>query len=842
MSYQDCIAEIRTAAGGKLSDDEVEQILDTVLRRAKRASPLGALNSEGLRLAAESLAEEARKTSALERRNALINMRNRIGRRQRITAAGDPVLGFKAEIHGVNTPIEGGRFSAQAEWKARSRAYVAGMTRDLQRAGLFQSVRAGALEREWTRELFELSKGDAGNPGVSGSAEALTIARIVHKYQNAAKRAANRAGAAIGDYSGYITRTSHDMDKIRRAGADPWKQVIKPLLADETFDYVGGPGTKEADDFLNNVWHALVTGVHLTHEGMQGFKDPAFTGPGNLAKRLSQDRVLHFRDANSWLDYHQQFGRGTVAENVINNLDSSARATALMNHFGTNPRAEFDADLRWLKENLRNRDPETVLRLQNAEPGLRNRFDFLDGTANMPVNRLWAKIGSTARVVESMAKLGLVAFTHLSFGATKAAELRYQGANLFERYGNFITSLKPGRNDVADELLAGLEGAHRDLLSRFQIDDGVPGTLSKLANTFFHWSGLTYLFEHQRQGGEELMARMLGRQFDRSFDQLEPESARLLRLFGIGDREWELLRQAPEHAEIDGRQFLTPYATTRIPEAQVIQHLFDTGQIDKRIIPPGPVEARKIDAWRRDLAIRLYAMFNDRSEYMVVTPDIQTRAAWLGNTRAGTAQGEFWRFMAQFKTWPTALIQQAIGREWYGGQTRLAAAGGIIQMALAATVLGYGIMTLKDLVKGRNPRDPLSPKTWAAAIMQGGGAGILGDFLFGEYSRFGQPVTDTILGPVLGQGASTVIDMWNRLKAGAEDPTRKHDIAPELFRALLDNTPFVNILGLRTALNYLFLWQVQEALNPGSVRRMERTIQQQQHQTFWLSPSRAIGQ
>ena len=79
-------------------------------------------------------------------------------------AAGDPVLGLRAEIHGINTPIAGGRYSARAEWKARSRAYVARLTRDLQRAGLFQSVRAGALEREWTRELFELSKGKDGRP------------------------------------------------------------------------------------------------------------------------------------------------------------------------------------------------------------------------------------------------------------------------------------------------------------------------------------------------------------------------------------------------------------------------------------------------------------------------------------------------------------------------------------------------------------------------------------------------------------------------------------------------------------------------------------------------------
>lgn len=843
MAWRDCIDEIKAAAGKtKLSDTEIEKLLDAVVKKARRASGIGALDADGLRFAAAALADEAKKSAALEKRNALINMRNRIGRRQRIEAAPDWPTGLHAEIRGVNTPLAGGRYSAQAEWKARARVLLAGPTRELQQAGLFDATRRGVLEREWVRELFELSKGTQGTPGVSGSPEALRIAEIFNKYQELAKTALNRAGAAIGDYAGYVTRTAHDMDKIRRAGLDPWKQVIRPLLAPETFDYVGGPGTKGAEDFLNNVWHALVTGVHLTHEGMQGFKDPAFTGPANLARRASQERVLHFRDADSWLDYQRQFGEGNAAHAVLSNLDRSARATALMNHFGTNPRAELDGDFKYLAEKYRNSDPDKVVRLQAARKNLQDEFDFLDGTANIPVNRLAAKIGAGARVVESMARLGLVAFTHLSVGATKAAELRYQGAGLLERYTNFVTSLFPGRDKVADELLAGIEGMQRDLISRFQIDDTLPGTLSKLANTFFHWTGLTYLFEHQRQGGEELLSRMLGRQFGAGWPGLEPESQRLLTQFGIGAREWELLRGAPDHAEIDGRQYLTPQAAYRVAEDKAIGHLFDIGRIDNRTLPPAGRAARQLAAWREDLAMRLYALFNDRSEHMVIVPDIATRALLLQGTRPGTAAGEFARFVAQFKTWPTAMIQQAIGREIYGGQTRQAAIAGILQMSLAATILGGTIMTLKDLIKGKNPRDPTSPKTWAAALMQGGGAGIMGDFIFGEYSRFGQSVSDTLLGPVLGEGLSTIVDIWNRLKESAEDPEKKHDIAPELFRALLDNTPFVNILGVRTALNYLFLWQVQEALNPGSVRRMERTIEQQNRQTYWLSPSRAIGQ
>jgi hypothetical protein len=853
VAWKDCLDEIRKGAEN-LSDDQLLNMLEAMQRRARRESGTGQVDAEGLRIAAAKMVDEEKKKAALAKRTTLINMRARIALRQRIADEPSGVIaGFHKEIRGLETDTTGSRVSAQAQWKANQRRWVGGMVRELGKAGLFDAARSGALEREWTKELFELSKGKDGNPGVTGSAEALTIARIVGKYQDLARAAVNRAGGAIGDYAGYITRTSHDMDKIRRAGPARWSADIRPELRPDTFDYVGGPAGKGADDFLANVQAGLASGVHLTHEGMQGFKDAAFTGPGNLARRVSQEKVLHFNDAEGWLRYHAKYGRGSVLDNVIQNLERSARAAALMNHFTTNPRAELQASMRWFAENRRASDPALAERLDQMAKSQRgsiwNEFDFLDGTANTPEHRLAARIGAGVRNAVSMGRLGLVLLTHLSVGSTKAAEMRYQGINLFERYANAITSLKPGRNNVADDLLAGLEGMQRDIVSRFTLDDGLPGTGAALANLFFKLNGLSWTLGHERQGGEEMMARMFGRQFDRGHAELEPETQRLLRISGISEREWELLRAAPDHTAIDDREFLTPQAAMHIPDDQVIAHLFEQKQIDNRAIPPGPAVQRKLDAWRDDLAMRLYAMFNDRSEHMIIAPDIQTRATLLRGTRPGSAEGEFLRFVAQFKQWPVALVQHGIGREVYGGgsgwsygaRPSIARPAGILQMALPSSVLGMGILAAKDLLKGKNPRDWLSPKTWAAAMMQGGGIGILGDFLFGEYSRFGQGITDTLAGPVLGEGLSTVFDMWNRLKGAVEEPDKKHDIAPELFRALLDNAPFVNILGLRTALNYLFLWQVQEALNPGSVRRMERRVEQQNHQTYWLSPSQAVA-
>jgi hypothetical protein len=850
VSVAACIGEIVAASGGKLGDEQARELLEKTLRRAERIGGIGAPTLDSIRAAAQELGGEARLAGLIEKRNRYLNLVARIGRRERIAATGDIEQGFKREIHGDATPTAGGRYSAEGEWKSRALQLQAGAVGELERAGLLRAARSGALERQWARELAEQAKGPAGKPGISGSEPARQIAQIFHKYQTLAKRELNRAGGAIGDYFGYIARTAHDADRIRRVGLTAWTNIIRPLLDERTFD-----GVEDREEFLNNVYHALITGVHLTHDGMQGFKDPEFTGPGNLAKRVSQERVLHFTDADAWYDYHRQFGGRTLMESVMGNLDRSARAAALMGRFGTNPRAAFFDDLRYFAETRRNSDPALADRLGKQAATQRGnlvaRFDFLDGTANMPQNRLGARIGATLRTIESMAKLGLVAFTHLSVGMTKAAELRYQGIGLFKGYGDFVHSIWRGRGwsgsaerEIMDLLLAGHEGMLHDVLSRFQIDDTLPGTLSKAANTFFKWSGLTYLVDAQRAGGEFTMSRHLGGLLDTAHDALPEATQRIMKMFGIGPREWELLRRAPDHPDIDGRKFLTPDAVMRVPDDALIAHLYDTGAVKSRLL--NAPNQRMLDAARQDLSLRLHAYFNDRSAHMVIVPGIATRADLLRGTRPGTIEGEALRFFAQFKTWPAALVRQAIGRELYGGQSKAAAIAGILHMALGGTLLGYGIMTLKDLIKGKNPRDPESPKTWLAALMQGGGLGIFGDFLFGEYDRFGHPLSESIAGPVAGEGLDSVVDLWNGLKqlatGEAKDPEKRgRALLAEGMRTILDNTPFANLLFVRTALNYLFLYQVQEALNPGFLRRMERRTQQQNHQTFWLRPSAAVG-
>ncbi|WP_225926612.1 hypothetical protein [Pseudomonas sessilinigenes] len=129
------------------------------------------------------------------------------------------------------------------------------------------------------------------------------------------------------------------------------------------------------------------------------------------------------------------------------------------------------------------------------------------------------------------------------------------------------------------------------------------------------------------------------------------------------------------------------------------------------------------------------------------------------------------RFVTQFKSFPAIYMQKTMGRELYGcGYTPAALSNSIRggrdllqalrsgngerlamhQLMLWTTAFGYLSMASKDVAKGREPRPVDDPKTWLAAMVQGGGLGIFGDYLFGEASRFGNSALELVTGPALG--------------------------------------------------------------------------------------------
>lgn len=234
-----------------------------------------------------------------------------------------------------------------------------------------------------------------------------------------------------------------------------------------------------------------------------------------------------------------------------------------------------------------------------------------------------------------------------------------------------------------------------------------------------------------------------------------------------------------------------------------------------------PRVARLRERARLELELAWRRYFSDEVSFGHIETDEASRRWVIHGTQPGSVVGEALRFLMQFKGFPLAFTRRVLGRAFYGGPgaTRAERALHMVphvgHLLAGLTIAGYMSMTAKDMSRGWEPRVPHDfqslSKILAASMVQGGGAGIYGDLLFGEANRFGGGALETLAGPTIGE-AATLVDIWNR--------TREGDF--KAFRWIWGNTPYVNLWYLRPAVDYLFLNAMHESMSPGYLRRQKR--------------------
>jgi hypothetical protein len=865
MANEDCEDEVSKAGAG-LPNEDAKAILQEVSDREKTSGdPMRAAREMADMYQANTVRLKAAQMRSLRQRQFNNNLHERRYLEFRAAGRGDDSLrmAVESDIYGFNTPSERGALSADSVARSKGNEWFGGLMRELKGGGLFGSiVRSKVFSRDVGRELFELSRADVGEAhksGYTGNSLALQAAKIINKYQSLAKYELNRVGAWIGDYSGYITKTTHDAGKMWREGRDlslsvaqraaqavrgltplesdawrerayaAWKNYTLPKLDhDRTFM---GLDTAGVEKFMRSVWSGLVTNIHGPGPGM---KDPAFTGPGNLAKKLSEERVLHFADADSWMDYSQKFGTGTWFDQIGRNLLHGGRDFALLDRWGDNPRAEFMNSISWLARKFRDTDPMAAAKLENSQSSLEREFGFLDGTSDRPENAMMSGLFRGIRNSQILAHLGSINFTH-GFGVfvTKAKSLNYHGVGFFERYGNVLSSFWNGPHGRGEDMRhaydllgSGWDGQHLHYMSQFTLDSAA-GAMSRAISLMMRSTGLTYVLDGQKAGSRAMMARFLGKLTDRSYGDLPPETQRDFHRYGISPMEWDAMRSAPNHTQVSGRTWLTPDAPMRA----------------------GPIEASNgtdlyTDQMRRETALKLKVFYDDVADEGIVQPGIPEKML-LGGAKAGTPGGEFIRTAMQFRMWPAAAVRQVAGREWYGrpGASVASRLGGFMALALATEVFGYLKDSTRDLLNGRTLANPLQPSVFGHAMISGGGLGLIADLFFGELPTTVQGALGAVAGPAVG-GAYQLAAIGSHLMSAAwkgDSSTRPghplHNIGAETTKAALDNAPFINIWWLRAALNYAFLYHLQEWMNPGFHQRQEAAIRKRTGQESFLSPA-----
>ncbi len=900
MAIRDCIPEIREVTGGRLNDEQISQIIEEMQRRHQERLKLGRAerDEDVLMQEAQELAKAVELNAKIEKRNRALNVLARKRVNEFIAGAIDQGLNAHDAIQALNVGINpgegrralrGARLSVDAKGVGMFLGYMGGMVAELRKAGLLEFITRrggllgdgkGALDLDIAREMRAVSGGEGP---ATKSVEARAIAEIIHRHQERARQRLNRAGGWRGKRWDYIVQQSHDQRRVGTAGFDVWRAFIEPLLDESTFN--GADRTK----FLKSAYEGISTGIHLRADE-HGTRPPegAFKGPANLAKKVSAERVLHFKDADSWFQYNERFGTKSLIEAVVSGFETSARATALMETWGTNPRSMFDEVRRGLQEKHRD-NPKLV---KDLGSGLEKQFKEIDGTTRQVENITAAHIASGIRAGQSMAKLGGAVISSITDTATVASDLRWQGnRNLGEGFVAAFANIFDGlsgaeQREISDLMGVGLDGITGSVMARFSATDNIPGRMSKVQSLFFKLNLLSYWTDAHKSGMGKMMARDFAERSKVPFADLNPRMRRLLDSYGITETDWGVLGRVQQRMA-DGRSYLTPDMIRDLDDAALAPLTGERSQtirsdiakrratVEKRIREleserrkAGSTErfnrlGEEIDAERRKLQTlpaeearrlkstreraldrletALRTLYTDRVNSGVPTPGARERAIMHQGEMRGTLQGEVFRFMMQFKAFPISFVTKVINRELGGYGLREALLQGkgdrmgIAALVASTTILGMGAMQMKEILKGRSPRDPFGENwlsTWNAAMLQGGGAGIFGDFLLGEYNRFGRTPIETLAGPTAATAAD-LAELFARMRMG-------DDFGGSLVRVVQSNTPFINLFYTRAALDYLVFYQLQEALNPGYLRRMERRIERENDQTFILRPSEAV--
>jgi hypothetical protein len=251
-----------------------------------------------------------------------------------------------------------------------------------------------------------------------------------------------------------------------------------------------------------------------------------------------------------------------------------------------------------------------------------------------------------------------------------------------------------------------------------------------------------------------------------------------------------------------------------------------------------------------NLERKLQSYYMDRTAVGIPRAGIKEQYALTGaGQRPGTGWGFLSRAMMQFKGYGVSFINEVLGR--YAQEDKFwrvlpslvrIPLGEKMQLAgliTTLTVLGYMSLSTKALLKGRTPPeifdDENNPNflTFGKAMVQGGGFGLYGDFLSATSNRFGESFLASAGGPIAGdvESLAKMIGQTARWANGGAPPD------DQVWSFLKGNTPFINLFYTRAALDYMILYDVQEALSPGSLRRMEDNLKSDSGVEFLAPPS-----
>ena len=321
--------------------------------------------------------------------------------------------------------------------------------------------------------------------------------------------------------------------------------------------------------------------------------------------------------------------------------------------------------------------------------------------------------------------------------------------------------------------------------------------------------GLSHWTQASRQTfGIEFLG-WLGDQAAKKFDDLPDATRNTLEKYGIGSDRWDIIRNT-DLEDYKGNKFVRP-----------------SNIEDRTDLAPG---------LGREIATQILTMIEQETTQAIPQATIRSRAFLRGGTKKGTIAGEIIEGFAQFKSFPTTIIQNNLQRymtlEGWGNKVQYGL-DFFVTMAIAGALGLQG----REMLKGRDPMDMMDPKFWGKAILTGGGTGIIGDFFFANRNEYGRGLGATLAGPQVG----FINDFLNLTVGNAYEFAMGEDtkIGRESVTFLQRYFPGSSAWYGRLALERLAWDNLKKMVDPeadASFRRFQRKRLREFNQEHWWAP------
>ncbi|NAR66890.1 hypothetical protein [Acinetobacter haemolyticus] len=660
----------------------------------------------------------------------------------------------------------------------------------------------------------------------TGDATAKSISDKMGEVFETMRERFNRSGGDIGKLDDWGLPQAHSLEKIVKAGKQAWVDQAEKLI--DTSKYVHEDGTyysqQEIRELLEYSFDTLSTnGANKTEIGRQ-----SFGGNSKVTSRHSESRVLHFKDAEAWLEYQAEFGGMPFVDLVEAHINGLSKDIALVENLGSSPKNA----MRILMDAANKKDREKGLISSNENKTIKRAqvmFDEFTGQ-NTPQSEVLANLGLAYRSMNVAAMLGGTTLSSVTDQAMIAKTASIHNIAYRKTFGELISQLNP-KNKEDRELAHSLGLATEEMLGSIArwSDDGLTSVHGKsqtlarvssgVASQVMRISGLNALTAASKVGFTKMLMEKYGRlSRTKSWQDLSEIDRELLEKTGLSERAWEVMRLAEPVIDRKGNQLMSARSIYEIPD-------------DKLTAFGDPKQVKD------EIATQFQAHLLDEQGMAVVEAGLRERTFMSAGQRKGTVTGEIFKSMLQFKSFPAAFLMRHGSRalSMEKGTSKAAYGASIFAMT---TLLGALVVQLKELVNGNDPQtmwdseDPQKTMNFLTrSAIQGGGLSILGDILVAGTDTSGRSTSDFLVGP-FGSDAKAVLGLTvGNLTQYYEG---KDTNAPnEAFKLVKNKIPAQNLWYTKAATNRLVFDELQDIVAPGYREKLLRKAEREQGRTRW---------